>query len=267
MNTEMQSTIPAPSQLLDFSGKTVVVTGGGSGIGTGLAMRFAQAGAKVVIGYRSSESGAAQVVAGIEKTGGQALAVRADVSTAEGAQRLVQEAVGAFGTLDVLVNNAGSYPLAGLLEMTPDQWDSVINDNLRSVHLCTQAAARQMTTQERGGAVVNIASIEAANPAPLHAHYDAAKAGVVMYTRSAAQELGAHGIRVNCVSPGLIWREGLDEAWPEGVNAYTRAVPLNRLGRYDDVADACLFLASPAARWITGAELVVDGGVTTHRIY
>jgi NAD(P)-dependent dehydrogenase (short-subunit alcohol dehydrogenase family) len=267
MNTEMQSAIPAPSQLLDFSGKTVMITGAGSGIGTGIALRFAQAGAKVVIGYRNSESGAAEVVAAVQKSGGQALAVRADVSTADGAQLLVQQAVDAFGAVEVLINNAGSYPLAGLMEMTPEQWDDVINDNLRSVHLCTQAAARHMAAHGKGGAVVNIASIEAANPAPLHAHYDTAKAGVVMYTRSAAQELGAHGIRVNCVSPGLIWREGLDEAWPDGVNAYTRAVPLKRLGRYEDVADACLFLASPAARWITGAELVVDGGVMTHRTY
>lgn len=267
MNTELQSTIPAPSQLLDFTGRTVIVTGAGSGIGTGIALRFAQAGAKVVLGYRTSEGSAKELVESLQKSGGTALAIRADVSTHEGAQNLIQKAADAFGALDVLINNAGSYPLAGLLEMTPEQWDSVINNNLRSVHLCTQAAARHMTAQGRGGAVVNIASIEAANPAPLHAHYNAAKAGVVMYTRSAAQELGTHGIRVNCISPGLIWREGLDEAWPEGVNAYTRAVPLKRLGQYDDVADACLFLASPAARWITGADLVVDGGIMTHRIY
>jgi len=114
---------------------------------------------------------------------------------------------------------------------------------------------------------VNIASIEAENPAPGHAHYDAAKAGVLMYTRTAAQELGGQGIRVNAVSPGLIWRKGLEQAWPEGVDAYLRAVPLGRLGLTDDVADACLFLASPAARWITGANLLVDGGVMTHRIY
>jgi NAD(P)-dependent dehydrogenase (short-subunit alcohol dehydrogenase family) len=154
-----------------------------------------------------------------------------------------------------------------LLDMKESEWNEVIAANLRSVHLCTQAAARHMIACGRPGAIVNIASIEAENPAPKHSHYVAAKAGVVMYTRSAALELGAHGIRVNCVSPGLVWREGLDRDWPEGVSAYLAAVPLRRLGQPDDVADACLFLASAAARWITGSNLVVDGGVLTHRVY
>jgi NAD(P)-dependent dehydrogenase (short-subunit alcohol dehydrogenase family) len=151
--------------------------------------------------------------------------------------------------------------------MSDQEWDQTVAANLRSVHLCTQSAAREMIGQKRAGAIVNVASIEAENPAPQHAHYDAAKAGVVMYTRAAANELGPYGIRVNCVSPGLIWRENLDRDWPEGVSAYLRAVPLGRLGNPADVADGCLFLASPAARWITGANLVVDGGVLTHRVY
>lgn len=258
--------IPTPQQLLDFTGKTVIVTGAGSGIGSGIALRFGQAGADVVVCYRTSKDGAEDVVSQIRALGRRAIAVQADAASAAGSQALVEKAA-ELGQVDALINNAGSYPLSGLLDMTPEQWDAVVADNLRSVHLCTQAAARLMTTQGRGGAIVNIASIEAANPAPLHAHYSAAKAGVVMYTRSAAQELGPQGIRVNCVSPGLIWREGLDQAWPEGVNAYQQAVPLKRLGRFEDVADACLFLASPAARWITGVNLVVDGGVMTHRIY
>jgi NAD(P)-dependent dehydrogenase (short-subunit alcohol dehydrogenase family) len=124
-----------------------------------------------------------------------------------------------------------------------------------------------MIAQGRTGAIVNIASIEAENPAPDHCHYTAAKAAVVMYTRSAALELGGQGIRVNCVSPGVIWREGLDRDWPEGANAYLAAVPLRRLGQPEDVADACLFLASAAARWITGSNLVVDGGVLCNRVY
>ena len=118
--------------------------------------------------------------------------------------------------------------------------------NLTSVHLVTQAVARGLRDAGRGGAIVNIASIEASNVAPAHSHYAAAKAGVVMYTKSAARELGPLGIRVNAVSPGLIWRPGLDEAWPQGVSAYTAATPLGRLGRFEDVADACLFLVSAA---------------------
>jgi NAD(P)-dependent dehydrogenase (short-subunit alcohol dehydrogenase family) len=257
---------PSPSELLDFRGRRVLVTGAGSGMGSGIALRFAEAGANLAIHYRASKAGANALVARIEKLRRKAVAIQADVSRADDVRKLVESSVTALGGLDVLINNAGSYPVSSLLEMREGEWDSVIADNLRSVHLCTQEAARHMT-HEDGGAIVNIASIEAENPAPGHSHYTAAKAAVVMYTRTAAQELGPYGIRVNSVSPGLVWREGIEQAWPEGVEAYLRAVPLGRLGRPDDVADACLFLASPAARWITGANLLVDGGVMTHRVY
>jgi NAD(P)-dependent dehydrogenase (short-subunit alcohol dehydrogenase family) len=259
--------IPSPAQLLDFHGKTVIVTGASSGIGAGIASRFAQAGAGVVVAYRSNEGGAHAVVKSIEGAGRRALAVQADVSQAADAAALMDKTIQAFAVLDVLINNAGSYPASALVEMSESEFDQVVADNLRSVHLCTQAAARAMMARGRGGAIVNIASIEAHNPAPQHSHYVAAKAAVVAYTRSAALELGGQGIRVNSVSPGLIGREGLERDWPEGVHAYLSAVPLGRLGQPDDVADACLFLASPAARWITGADLVVDGGVLTHRVY
>ena len=256
-----------PSNLLDFGGKTVIVTGAGSGLGRGIARRFAEAGAKVVVHYFSSEAGACDVVAGIKAAGGTAVAVRADVRVTEQVEHLVARSVSEFGSLDVLINNAGIYPMAPLLEMTGAQLDAMMAANLRSVHLCTQAAARQMIQQQRGGAIVNIASIEAENPAPNHAHYDASKAGVLMYTRAAANELGPLGVRVNAVSPGVIWREGIEQAWPEGVNRYRAAAPLGRLGTPADVANACLFLASGAAGWITGANLVVDGGVLTNRAY
>lgn len=255
-----------PRALLDFRGKRVLVTGAGSGLGSGIALRFAEAGANLAIHYRASKAGARALVASIEKLKRKAVAIQADVTRARDVAKLVEKTVGALGGLDVLINNAGSYPASPLLDMRESEWDSVIADNLRSVHLCTQAAAQHMM-KNRGGAIINIASIEAENPAPGHSHYNAAKAGVAMYTRTAAQELGRCGIRVNAVSPGLIWREGIEQAWPEGVEAYLRAVPLKRLGRPDDVADACLFLASPAARWITGANLVVDGGILTNRSF
>jgi NAD(P)-dependent dehydrogenase (short-subunit alcohol dehydrogenase family) len=142
-----------------------------------------------------------------------------------------------------------------------------MNANLRSVFLCTQAAARQMVAQASGGAIVNITSIEAENPAPNHSHYNASKGGVLMYTRAAASELGQYGIRVNAVAPGLIWKDNIEQTWPAGVARWRQAAPLGRLGMPEDVADACLFLVSPAARWITGASLTVDGGVMTHQIY
>jgi NAD(P)-dependent dehydrogenase (short-subunit alcohol dehydrogenase family) len=259
--------IPSPRDLFNFDSKVVVVTGAGSGLGTGIATRFAEAGAAVVVNYRTSEAGAQTVVKAIESQGRRAIAVRADVSQQNEVDALMAETVKVFGRLDVLINNAGVYPLSPLLEMAEADWNRVLDANLGSVFLCTQAGARQMVKQGQGGAVVNIASIEAENPAPSHSHYNAAKAGVLMHTRAAAQELGRHGIRVNAVSPGLIWREGLEQDWPDGVARYRRAVPLGRLGRPDDVADACLFLASPAARWITGANLVVDGGVLTSTVY
>jgi NAD(P)-dependent dehydrogenase (short-subunit alcohol dehydrogenase family) len=258
---------PAVRELLDFSGQVVVVTGAGSGVGAGIAVRFAEVGAAVVVNYRQSEARTRAVVKAIEESGGKALGVRADVSRQAGAEALLSRAVEAFGGLDVLINNAGTYPVSPLLEMTEEEWDQVLESNLRSVHLCTQAAARQMIRQGRGGAIVNIASISAKQPAAGQSHYNAAKAAVVMHTRTAAQELGQQGIRVNAVSPGVIWREGIEQAWPEGVARYLKVVPLGRLGQPDDVADACLFLASAAARWITGANLVVDGGVLACNVY
>jgi NAD(P)-dependent dehydrogenase (short-subunit alcohol dehydrogenase family) len=255
------------NQLLDFSGKVVLVTGGGSGIGAGIAQRFAEAGADVAVNYFSSEAGANKIVDAIQAHGHKAIAVQADVRSRKHVERLVQEMVGELGRLDILINNAGIDPLAPLMEMTDEQWDDVVNTNLRGVFLCTQVGASQMIQQDSEGAIVNIASIEAQNPAVMHSHYNATKAGIVMHTRAAARELGEHGVRVNVVSPGLIWEEGLDDAWPDGVSRYLAAAPLGRLGHPDDVADACLFLASPAARWITGANLVVDGGVLTSTVY
>ena len=259
--------IPAVRDLLDFSGKVALVTGSGSGLGAGIAARFAEAGATVVVHFHTSAAGAEALAARIAAAGGHALALGADLTRAEEVARLVETVAERCGRLDVLVNNAGSYPSTPALEMTPEQWDGVIAANLRSAFLAAQAAARRMVAQGAGGAIVNITSIEAENPAPGHSHYNAAKAGVLQLTRALAAELGAHAIRVNAVAPGLIWRAGIEQSWPDGVARWQRTAPLTRLGRPEDVADACLFLASPAARWITGASLTVDGGVMTHQIY
>jgi len=167
----------------------------------------------------------------------------------------------------VAINNAGIYPTVPLLEMTEEDWDESLDANLKSVFLVTRAAARHMAERREGGAIVNIASIEGEHPAPFHSHYSAAKAAVLMHTRAAALELGPKGIRVNAVSPGLIGRPELENEWPDGVQRWRAAAPLERLGEPEDVADACLFLASPGARWITGADLRVDGGVTASPIF
>ncbi len=259
--------IPSVKHLLDFTDRSVLVTGAGSGLGTGVARRFAEAGASVVVGYRSSAEGANGAVAEIEAAGGRAVAVQADVTVENEVETLIARAVDALGRIDAVINNAGIYPLTPLVEMTEDDWRRMIDANLTSVFLLTRAAGRLWIDQGEGGAIVNIASIEGYHPAPAHSHYATAKAGVLMHTRAAALELGGHDIRVNSVSPGVIWRQGIDEAWPEGVERWHAAAPLGRLGHSEDVADACLFLASPAARWITGADLKVDGGVTANSIF
>jgi NAD(P)-dependent dehydrogenase (short-subunit alcohol dehydrogenase family) len=258
---------PSLEGLLDFTGKGVLITGSGQGIGSDMALRFAEAGADVAVHYRSSAGGASDVVSRIESMGRKAVALRADVTIEEDVRILVEAARDGMGRLDVLINNAGSYPVSTIVEMSVEEWRSVIDSNLQSAFLCTQAVARQWIDNETGGAIVNIASIEGEAPAPMHSHYDAAKAGVIMLTRNAAQELGPSGIRVNSVSPGLIWRSGIEEAWPDGVNRWIEASPLGSMGHPNDVADACLFLASDASRWITGANLRVDGGVMSKPVF
>ena len=256
----MSAVAPDVRSLLDLSGRVVLVTGAGRGFGRTIARRFAAAGARVAVHYRGSREGAQAVVAEIRAAGGEARTVAGDLTRDGEAARVVDETTEAFGRLDVLVNNAGSYPLAGLQEVSAAQWDEVLAANLKSAVLCSQAAARCMVA-ERSGAIVNVTSISAFRPSPDLVHYSVAKAGLEMLTRSAAVELGPKGIRVNAVAPGVIWREGIEAAWPEGVVAYRAKAPLGRIGQPEDVADACLFLASAAARWITGVTLVVDGGV------
>jgi glucose 1-dehydrogenase/3-oxoacyl-[acyl-carrier protein] reductase len=258
--------IPGINSLLDFTGKAVIVTGASQGIGAGIARRFAEAGARIVVHYRSGESGANELVDNIKGSGGQAIALHADLSDRQAVEVLVAETVESLGGLDVIINNAGIFPNAGLLGMALDDWHAMYSANVDTTFLCTQAAAQQMK-KTGGGAIVNIASISALNPGSDHSHYNSAKAAVVMFTRSAAQELGPYDIRVNAVSPGLIERPGIEDQWPDGVSRWRHKSPLGRMGTPEDIADACLFLTSPAARWITGQNLVVDGGVMSSMIY
>lgn len=241
----------------------MLVTGSGKGLGRQIALRFAEAGAALAIHYRTSQVGAEQTVEDIRNQGGMAQAFNADLDLPEEVTQLLLASEQAMAGLDVLINNVGEYPVTGMLEMSAREWDQVVSSNLRSAFLMTQAAARRMIERGKGGVILNIATIEAAFPAYGHSHYNAAKAGLVMLSRTSALELGQFGIRVNSISPGLIWREGIEQDWPEGVASWTKSAPLQRLGKPQDVADACLFLASSAASWITGANLVVDGGVST----
>jgi 3-oxoacyl-[acyl-carrier protein] reductase len=251
------------SRLLE--GQFVLVTGASGGIGRGIALRFAEEGAAgVVVHCRTAMAAAGEVASRVRELGARAVVLQADLTDEDACRGLVRHAAEwSGGRLTALVNNAGVQPTQPLPGMTAADWRAVVDTNLTSVFACTQAAAEVMREGDgTGGTVTHIASIEARAPAVLHAHYSASKAAVVMHARSAALEYGPYGIRVNTVSPGLIDREGLAEAWPDGVRRWRAAAPTGRLGRPEDVGDACVFLASSLASWVTGHDLVVDGGVS-----
>jgi 3-oxoacyl-[acyl-carrier protein] reductase len=253
------STDPAPAvtNLLDLNGRVAVVTGASGGIGAGIGRRLSEAGARIVVHFNRQRDRAENLAA---ELGDTACAAAADLRDETAAFGLADLAVARFGRLDIWINNAGVQPVAHLLDIAADDFAEVVDGTLASVVNGTRAAATHMAD---GGSIVNVASIEALQPATGHSHYSAAKAAVVAHTRAAALELGDRGIRVNAVAPGLIDRPGLADDWPDGVARWDAACPLGRLGTPEDVADSCLFLASPAARWITGAILVVDGGILT----
>ena len=257
----------AHHHLLSLNGKTALVTGGAGGIGSALCQTLAGAGAHVGIHYHTSEAAALTLRAQLCDAGASASTLRADVTNKAEVDALFDAACAATGGVDILINNAGVYPLSPFLDISEAEYDLMMDANVRSVMLCTQAFARRNMAQGGGGSVVNIASIAARGVLDTHSHYCAAKSAVIMFTRAAARELGEHNIRVNAVSPGLIWRQGLDAGWPEGVARYQQAAALGRVGRAEDVANACLFLVADASKWITGIDLVVDGGALTDKLF
>lgn len=251
-----------------FSGKVVLVTGASGGIGRSIARAFAAAGADVIVHYHSNTTRAESVVTEIISAGGKALALPADLTQTKDVDALFAGIQARFGGLDVLVNNAGVYlASASITDMEPDDWRKMIDADLNSVFLCTRAAARMMIERQQGGVILNIASVEGLFPVKGHSYYNTSKAGLIMFTRSAAQEFGANKIRVNTISPGLIWKEGIEESWPDGVRSWKRNAPLGEMGQPEDIANACLFLASEQAGFISGANLVVDGGYSARVIH
>lgn len=240
---------------IDLTGRVVLVTGATGGIGQSIARRFHAAGATVAIHHRSRPDEAAALAAKMSRS----FVVAGDITDPDA--QLVERVVAKAGRIDGLVNNAGIQPLADLAELDEASWRVMLDTNITAAHRLSQAAAAHMTD---GGWITHIASIEGTKPALAHGHYAVSKAALIMHARAAALEWGPRGIRVNTVSPGLIDRPGLDEAWPEGVARWHAAAPLGRLGTPEDIGDACVFLASDLARWITGIDLVVDGGVSTH---
>ena len=249
-------------ELLDLTGKVAVVTGASAGIGAGIARRLAEAGAAVAVHYRGGRGEAEALVARIGEAGGKGIAVRAELTDPAAVREAFAEVGKRLGPVDILVNNAARQTHSTIAGMADDEWRGMMAANLDGVFHATKAAAQGMIARGQGGAIVNIASIEGLYPALTHPHYATTKAGLIMFTRASALEFGRHGIRVNAVSPGVIHREGIEENWPEGVKRWMDAVPLGRMGDDDDVANAVLFLVSPASGFITGANLVVDGGIT-----
>ena len=242
---------PDVHQLLSLAGETVLVTGASGNIGRGIARRLAEAGARVAVHYHRDESSAKRLAGEL----GSGVVVQADLGDADAVDAMINAS-----RPTMVVNNAAAQPVQALGEMGVADWRSVMSANLDGAFLVTQCAARSWG--DAGGVIVNIASIEGSDPATGHAHYATSKAGLIMFSRAAALEYGPAGIRVNCVSPGLIDRDGLAADWPDGVARWQARAPLGRLGTAKDVADAVLFLLSPAARWISGTNLVVDGGMS-----
>jgi NAD(P)-dependent dehydrogenase (short-subunit alcohol dehydrogenase family) len=250
-----------------LDGRIAIVTGASSGFGRAIAVRLAEEGASVVVADLDEAPGE-ETVALVEKAGGAGELVVGDVATDAGARTLVERAQARFGTVDILVNNAGIAPpeRGETWDAPEDSWDRVIRVNLKSVYLCSRAVIPVLLAKGTGS-IVNIASI-AATRAVSGASYAAAKAGMLGYTHQVATELAPRGVRINCVSPGYMRtpmstgeRDGLDAAQQdERIAAFGRLVPMGRAGSVEDIAAAVAYLASDDARYVTGQEIVVDGG-------
>lgn len=257
--------------ILDLSGRTAVVTGGAVGIGQGIAARLLAAGANVVVADVSDEHLAE--ARAYFKQSSQVTYIKTDVSNGDDIVAMVDAAVKAYGGLDILVNNAGIYPPKPVLDMTFADFEKVLHVNLLGAFMATKTAAEQMIKQGKGGKIINITSIDALHPSSVGlAHYDASKHGMWGFTKNVAIELAPHNIWVNAVAPGGITTPGAvamqkGMKLPEGIDmakmmeTFMRKIPMRRMGEPDDIGKAVLFLASDMASYMTGAQIVVDGGV------
>lgn len=258
-------------KLLDLSGKTAIVTGGARGIGFGIVLRLAEAGANVVIADLKKEQ-AEQAAEQVKSHGFRAEGCATDVSKEDDVTALVSFAVTKFGGVDILVNNAGIFPSQLVHQMSLADFDWVLSVNLKGAFLCTKYVSEQMINQGNGGKIINITSIDALHPSSMGlAHYDASKHGLWGFTKNVALELATHKIWVNAVAPGGIQTPGVAEMQgkmkvPAGVDmgkmmeAFMAKIPMHRLGESDEIGKAVLFLASDMSSYMTGSQIVVDGG-------
>jgi len=242
----------------DTLGRVALVTGGAGGVGEGIVLCLADSGWDIAINYRTSEENALRLQEKVIAAGRRCLLVPADVGDEEDVRRMFDLVLREMGALHLLVNNAGRQTWAPLVELAPSEWDQTIRANLRGTFLCTQAAARIMST---GGSIVNIGSGANRVPFPRLADYCASKGGIEAFTRVAAVELAALGLRVNCVAPGAIEIPRTRRENAEYAATWSRITPAKRVGTPEDVGNAVVFLAGEKATFITGQTLFVDGGL------
>ena len=251
-----------------LEGKVAIVTGGGRGIGQGIAFAFAKAGAKVVITSRKAQDLEA-TAAEIKTFGGEVLVLPAHLGKFEEIKKVVDTVMAKYGRIDILVNNAGASPaMASVLDSDERIWDTVMNLNMKGLYFLSQAAARIMKNQG-GGKIINVASIDGFKPEPFVSVYSISKAGVRMITKAFAMELASHNIQVNTIAPGPISTKMMDSHFfhltPEEAKKakaeMEKLLPMNRLGHPDDIAGAAVYLASAASNYTTGAEIIIDGAV------
>ncbi len=240
--------------------KTALVTGASRGIGREIALELARQGANVVVNYAGSEAKAHEVVEEIKGLGREAIAIQCDVSNGESVTAMVKQTVDHFGKIDILVNNAGITRDNLLMRMKEDEWDDVMNINLKGVFLCTKAVTRQMMKQ-RNGRIINISSVVGVSGNPGQANYVAAKAGVIGLTKTSAKELASRGITVNAIAPGFITTEMTDQLTEDIQNEMLKMIPLAQFGEPKDIAHSVVFLASDDSRYITGQTIHVNGGM------
>lgn len=244
-----------------LAGKVAVVTGASRGIGRAIALDLAENGAKVVVNYNASADAAEEVVATIQDGGGEATAVQANVADFDAAQSLMKTAVKTYGHIDVLVNNAGTTRDTLLLMMKEDDWDTVIDTNLKSVFNCCKAAVRPMIRRKQGGRIINISSVVGVIGQAGQSNYAASKAGIIGFTKSLAREVASRNITVNAIAPGF-FLTALTEVLPDDMKEQSKAlIPLGRWGELPEVAYLVSFLASDKAAYITGQVVNVDGGI------
>lgn len=241
-------------------GKNAVVTGASRGLGRSIALKLAELGANVILNYRSSANSVEEVVTAIEEKGVKALAVQGDVSSFEDAKNIIDAAVKNFGSIDILINNAGITKDGLLMRMKEEDFDNVIEVNLKGVFNCTRHAVPIMMKQ-RSGRIINISSVVGLAGNAGQANYAAAKAGIIGFTKSTAKEIASRGITVNAIAPGFIQTDMTDILSDKVKETIMNNIPLKKLGEPEDVAETTAFLASPAAKYITGQVISVDGGM------